>query len=248
MPRRSQKLEHSHEPEAIARRLRGGPSASYLRDWIYGGIDGAVTTFAVVAGSVGADLSTKVVLILGLANLFADGFSMAAANYTGSKSEAEDYQRLRTVEEKHIRVAPDGEREEIRQIYMAKGFSGDKLENLVTLLTSNKSTWIETMMQAEYGLSETPRSPFRAALMTFAAFIVCGSIPLVPFVFGIPSRTEVTTVLTALAFFLIGSGRSLWSHRHWFTCGCETTVIGMTAAGIAFGVGYALQIIIAQPL
>ena len=74
------KLEHSHQPEDIASRLASGPTASYLRDWIYGGIDGAVTTFAIVAGSVGANLSAKIILILGMANLLADGFSMAAAN------------------------------------------------------------------------------------------------------------------------------------------------------------------------
>jgi hypothetical protein len=84
-------LEHGHNPHDVAKRLKQGPHVSYLRDWIYGGIDGTVTTFAVVAGVVGADLSTKVLLILGAANLFADGFSMAAANFTGTKAEMEEY-------------------------------------------------------------------------------------------------------------------------------------------------------------
>ena len=168
------RLEHSHRPDDIANRLASGPDASYLRDWVYGGIDGAVTTFAIVAGSVGADLSPTIILILGAANLFADGFSMAAANYTGSKSEIEDYARLKAVEEKHIAVAPDGEREEIRQIFRAKGYDGPDLETLVELVSSNKSIWIETMMQAEYGLSNTARSPMKAALYTFAAFVLFG--------------------------------------------------------------------------
>ena len=72
-------LEHSHTPREIARRLHHGPQVSYLRDWVYGGIDGTVTTFAVMAGVVGANLSATVVVILGLANLLADGFSMAAS-------------------------------------------------------------------------------------------------------------------------------------------------------------------------
>ncbi len=89
--------DHSHAPEAIRRRLARGPTVSYLRDWVYGGIDGTVTTFAVVAGSIGADFSAKVMLILGTANLPADGFSMAAANYSAHRADAEAYRRLRVL-------------------------------------------------------------------------------------------------------------------------------------------------------
>ena len=88
-------MEHGHSREAIARRLARPPSVSYLRDWVYGGIDGAVTTFAIVAGVVGADLSNRVVLILGLANVVADGFSMAASNFSGTRTELEEKAHLR---------------------------------------------------------------------------------------------------------------------------------------------------------
>ena len=84
-------IVHDHSTEAIRERLESGNEASYLRDWIYGGIDGAVTTFAIVSGVIGADLSTKVILILGAANIVADGFSMAASNYTGTKAENEEF-------------------------------------------------------------------------------------------------------------------------------------------------------------
>jgi vacuolar iron transporter family protein len=237
-------LEHSHQPDDIASRLANGPQASYLRDWIYGGIDGAVTTFAIVAGSTGAGLSSKVILILGIANLLADGFSMAAANYSGSKSEIEDFSRLKAIEEKHIAVAPEGEREEIRQIFKARGYSGEDLETMVRLVTSNKATWIETMMQAEYGMSDAPRTPLKAALYTFAAFVLFGSIPLLPFTFSLPASASTATALTALAFFAIGSFRARWSQRSWFSCGTETMAIGMLAAGIAYLAGYGLQTLI----
>src|ERR687890_184245 len=128
-------MEHEHSKQAIARRLSAAPSSSYLRDWVYSGIDGAVTTFAVVAGVIGAELSNRVVLILGVANLVADGFSMAASNYSGTKTEHEDKDRLRAVEERHIDLAPAGELEEIRQIYRAKGFQGSRLETIVEVIT-----------------------------------------------------------------------------------------------------------------
>ena len=103
-------IEHGHSPEAIAARLKGGPQVSYLRDWVFGGIDGAVTTFAIVAGVAGASLSTNIILILGAANLLADGFSMAAGNYSGVKAERDDYRRLREMELRHIAATPEGER------------------------------------------------------------------------------------------------------------------------------------------
>ena len=99
-------LEHDHHPHEIAKRLELGPRVSYLRDWVYGGIDGTVTTFAVVAGVTGASLSTKALLILGVANLLADGFSMAAANYSGTKAEIEEYEHVRNMEERHVEIAP----------------------------------------------------------------------------------------------------------------------------------------------
>ena len=121
----AQVLEHSHTETGIHDRLARGPRSNYLRDWIYGGIDGAVTTFAIVAGVAGADLSASIVLILGFANLLADGFAMAASNYIGTKSERDDYERVLGIERRHIALVPEGEREEIRQIFAAKGFTGE---------------------------------------------------------------------------------------------------------------------------
>ncbi|MTI43545.1 VIT1/CCC1 family predicted Fe2+/Mn2+ transporter [Roseibium hamelinense] len=233
-------LEHSHEPEAIAGRLARGPKLSYLRDWVYGGIDGVVTTFAIVAGAVGADLSVTIILILGLANLLADGFSMAAANYAGTKSEVEDYNRLLDIEHKHINLAPDGEREEIRQIFKAKGFEGTDLEQIVLLITSRRSAWVDTMMQEEYGLSSVPRSPLKAGTVTFAAFVVCGSVPIVPYAAGWGASPLIATSAAAVTFFAIGSAKSRWSTQSWYLSGLETCAIGMTAAGIAYAVGHLL--------
>ncbi len=234
-------MEHSHEPEDIAARLAAGPRINYLRDWIYGGIDGAVTTFAIVAGVIGADLSTGVVLILGAANLIADGFSMAAANYSGTKADNDDTTRIRLIELRHIRSQPEGEREELRQIYRAKGFTGQELENMVALLSKHEDVWLETMLSEEYGLSSLKRSPMLAALATFVAFIVCGSVPLLPFVFGLEASAVTATAATAVVFFIIGAMKSAWSTQRWYWSGVETFVIGIAAAAMAYGVGILLR-------
>jgi VIT1/CCC1 family predicted Fe2+/Mn2+ transporter len=233
-------LEHDHHPREIAKRLAEGPRVSYIRDWVYGGIDGTVTTFAVVAGVVGADLSTKALLILGAANLFADGFSMAAANFSGTKAELEEYEQVRRMEERHVDFAPEGEREEVRQIFRAKGFEGEALESAVNVITEKRERWIETMMTEEHGLPPISRSPGRAAFTTFLAFLACGSIPLVPFVLGLPATVEASTVMTGLTFFSIGSMRSRWSPAPWWRAGLETFAIGISAAAMAYVVGVIL--------
>lgn len=234
-------LEHGHHPGEIARRLKMGPRASYLRDWVYGGIDGTVTTFAIMAGVVGANLSPSVVLILGIANLLADGFSMAAANYTGTKAEHDEYEQLRRMEERHVDLAPEGEREEVRQIFQAKGFEGEALETAVSVITEQRERWIDTMMTEEHGMPAVARSPLRAGLMTFIAFVVCGSVPLLPYTLMLAEPVVPATIMTGLTFFAIGSFRSYWSPTPWWRAGLETFAIGMLAAGVAYLVGDLLQ-------
>jgi VIT1/CCC1 family predicted Fe2+/Mn2+ transporter len=234
-------LEHGHLPGEIAKRLEKGPKASYLRDWVYGGIDGTVTTFAIMAGVVGANLSPGVVLILGIANLLADGFSMAAANYTGTKAELDEYRQLRRMEERHVALAPDGEREEIRQIFEAKGFKGPALETAVDVITARRERWIDTMMQEEHGMPAVVRSPLRAAMMTFIAFVLCGSVPVIPYALMLAEPIWPATVMTTLTFFSIGSLRSYWSPTPWWRAGLETVAIGMLAAGVAYLVGDLLR-------
>jgi VIT1/CCC1 family predicted Fe2+/Mn2+ transporter len=230
-------LEHGHHPGEIARRLEKGPKTSYLRDWVYGGIDGTVTTFAIMAGVVGANLSPGVVLILGIANLLADGFSMAAANYTGTKAELDEYRQLRRMEERHVALAPDGEREEIRQIFQAKGFKGEALETAVNVITARRERWIDTMMAEEHGMPAMIRSPLRAALMTFIAFVLCGSVPIIPYALMLAEPLRPAAIMTSLTFFAIGSLRSYWSPTPWWRAGLETVAIGVLAASVAYLVG-----------
>ncbi len=237
-------LEHSHDPHDIEKRLREGPRISYLRDWVYGGIDGTVTTFAIVAGAVGADLSNRYLLILGVANLLADGFSMAAANYSGTKAEIEEYNFVRHMEERHIEHAPDGEREEIRQIFAGKGFKGKTLDAAVEVITAEKERWIDTMMTEEHGLPPITRSPVTAGVITFLAFVICGFLPVAPFTIGMEASVPASVVMAAVTFFLIGSLRSRWSPIHWLRTGMETLVIGLASAGVAYLVGDFLKQIV----
>lgn len=235
------KLHHGHAEEDIQRRLQAGPTLNYLRDWVYGGIDGAVTTFAVVAGVVGAELSTRVILILGLANIVADGFSMAASNYSGTKAEKDEYEQLRHHEERQIDRDPEGERQEVREIYRLKGFEGPDLDKAVEIITADKTRWVDVMMAEEWGMSIAPRDPFKSALSTFVAFLLCGAIPLLPFLFEARNAFGFSLLLTALVFFAIGSVKSRWSLATWWRSGIETLAIGLGAAAIAYIIGDTLK-------
>ena len=233
--------EHEHTHEAIRERLAAGPRQSYLRDWVYGGIDGTVTTFAIVSGVVGAHLSARVILILGAANLFADGIAMAASNYLATQAEHEEVRYTEAVEHRHIGTAPEGEREEVREIFRQRGLHGDLLEHVVSVITADRDRWVQIMLRDEYGLPARVRSPWRAAGSTFSAFLLCGAVPLVPFVAGGPYAFWVATGATGALFALIGASKTQWSLRSWWRSGLETLGVGGAAAAVAYGLGAWLQ-------
>ena len=237
-------LDEAHTPKAIAKRLSSTTSHSYLGDFVLGAIDGTVTTFAVVSGVAGAQLSHSVALVLGVANLVADGFSMAVGNYLSSKAERHVVDRVRMVESHHIDKVPDGEREEVRQIFAAKGFQGELLEQAVSIITEDRHRWIDTMVTEEFGLQlETP-SPFRAALTTYFAFIVAGFVPLLPLCLmrGRDGHVFLTSALaTCVTFLVVGLIKGHVVGRSKGVSGLETLLVGSTAAAIAYLAGTVLK-------
>jgi VIT1/CCC1 family predicted Fe2+/Mn2+ transporter len=207
---------------------------------VLGGIDGCVTTFAVVAGAVGGGLSTGVVVILGFANLLADGFSMGVSNYLGTKSELQEIDEIRRKERLHIEKVPHGEREEIRQIFASKGFTGEVLDKIVEVITSNHELWVETMLREEHGFGAGTRKPLAAGVATFLAFLVVGLIPLCPFlVTGLTAsqRFLLSAVITAIAFASIGVAKGIVVKHSIFRSGLETLIVGSIAAALAYLVG-----------
>jgi len=240
-------LSQTHTPEAIRRRLRMGPGHSYLRDFIYGAIDGIVTTFAIVSGVAGAGLSTGIVMILGFANLIADGFSMAVGNYLGTKAEQQLRDEMRRMEEEHIEKVPQGEREEVRQIFAAKGFKGQELERVVDVITSDKNLWVDTMLKEEWGMTLEGPEPKIAGLSTFSAFFLLGIFPLLSFLLQwlMPHlRFDpflISAVITGVAFFIVGAFKSVFVNQKWYVAGLETFLVGGIAACLAFMVGVVLR-------
>jgi VIT1/CCC1 family predicted Fe2+/Mn2+ transporter len=243
----SAELQAAHTTEAIRARLRAGPEHSDLRDFIFGAIDGTVTNFAIISGVAGADLSAAVVIILGVANLVADGFSMGVSNYLGTRAEQQQQERTRRQEEFHVRTFPEGEREEIRQIFADKGFTGPDLERVVEVITSDQERWVNTMLREEHGYPAGEFSPWRAGLVTYIGFMIAGLVPLLPYFYlaafpaGILQPFLWSIVLAGLTFFSIGAAKSRFVEQRWWWGGLETLLIGGVAAGLAYVIGLLLK-------
>lgn len=221
----------------------------YIGDVIYGASDGIVSTFAVVAGATGALLSSAVILILGFANLLADGFSMAAGNYLGTKSEIGYLKKERERETWEVENIPEAEREEIRQIFRKKGLASHLADKLAEIITSNKGVWIDVMMTEELGIvSSENLSPWKSALATFFSFLAAGFMPLLFFVLSYPLNLANTfilsTVTTALSLFVVGALRVKVTGRNWLKSGFEMLLAGGAAAAVAYVVGFLLKMLI----
>ena len=241
-------LEHSHRPLEIRRRLAADHRPSYLPAAILGGIDGCVTTIAVIASVAGAGLPGVVALVLGAANMVADGFSMAVSNYQAVKSEGDARDRLRRREERHIDQVPEGERDEIRAIFEAKGLEGKVLESVVETITRDRKRWVDMMIQEEYGVPLHGPSPAIAGLATFSVFLLVGAVPLLPLLVPFLSGDGyfIASAVTALvALFGVGYIKGIVLVMARWRAGLETMLMGGGAAAIAFLFGYFLEPLLA---
>ncbi|ODN30791.1 hypothetical protein A4H02_04065 [Fervidobacterium thailandense] len=237
-----------HSPEEIGKEpWHKTEQGKYIGQAVYGASDGIVTTFAAISGVAGANLSPTVALIVGLANLFADGLSMAIGDYLSEKSEKDYIKAERERELWEVEHLPEAEKLEVREIYKRKGLSGEKLEALVDAITSNKELWIETMLHEELGLFEDDTSPLKSALVTFFSFIIAGFMPLVTYVFASTwsfianHQFMLSCVITAATLFFVGALRQVVTGVKWYKGGLEMLFVGGTSAAVAYFIGWLLR-------
>ena len=223
----------------------------HFYDFIYGSIDGTVTTFAIVAGVIGASLSPGIILILGFGNLFADGFAMAAANYNASKARHQFIEMKRKQEELEIDSMAEQEKDEIREIYKKKGFKDELLEEIVRTITSRRKVWVDTMMKEKLGLIEDGKNPLDNSVSTFVGFNLIGVIPLIPFIIFILIGIDITSeafvysiISTIASFFLVGMIKGKIVKKSKIKSGFYTLIIGGVAALVAYFVGYGLNFLV----
>ncbi len=249
MPLTPQEKQLLREHES--RMSHGHRLGPIIHDIVYGGNDGIVTTFAVVAGTVGAGMERYVVIILGLANLFADASSMATGAFLSLKSEVDQRARLRKEELAEIDAEPEAEKLEIKRAYGKKGFEGENLDRVVSVITSDKDVWADTMLIEEHGIvSDTDEKPLLHAVSTFCSFVFFGAIPLIPYLFNLPEerRFPVAIASTFFALALLGLARSYVTRERLIRGAVEIVGVGAIGAIIAYAIGVGLKGIVGVAL
>lgn len=239
----------AHNETKIHKNSEFGRFQKYIGEFVYGGIDGSVTTFAVVAGSAGAGLESSVVIILGFANLIADGFAMSVGSYLSTKSERENYEKHKAIEYWEIENMHDREVEEVREIYERYGFTGKLLDDIVAHITADKDRWVEVMMKEELEMQEETKTPIGMGAATFIAFLLMGLIPLLVYLWDYLADVNanlftISSVMTALVFVGIGYMKSKVTGSSKLRGILETLVLGGAAAILSYFVGNWLEKII----
>ncbi len=243
-----------HDPEASRKAHESGNApeehqtghGQYIKSFVYGGLDGIVMTFAVVAGVVGANLSARVVLILGVANLIADGISMAFGDYLSTKAENEYMEAERERETWEVRNYPDGEKREMIELYAEKGIPKEDAKIAVEALSKHEKAWVDIMMMEELGLVEHRESPVKNALVTFVSFVFFGAIPVLIYIvarfipFFAAHTFALACILTGITLFILGTLKVYFTRQAWYRAGLEMLLLGGFAAAAAYVVGVLL--------
>lgn len=231
-------LEHPKPvtPEAFHRRESG----VYLADLVYGANDGIITTFAVVSGAAGATLASHIIVILGITNLIADGFSMGASSFLSLRSRRSFEAAQRAIEEREIKEKPETEKREVYDIVRSWGLGESESQMVTREITKDDKQWVDFMMREELGIHESgDGTPFKHGLATGIAFTAAGLLPLIPYLFGVQpeNRFMVSVIATAVALFAVGSFRSYVTASSWYRSGVEMLLVGGFAAVVAYGLG-----------
>lgn len=221
----------------------------YIKNIVYGGLDGTITTFAAVAGVAGAALKPEIVLIMGFANLVADGLSMAIGDFLSTKAEIAFSKAEREREAWEVEHYPEGEKLELIELYIAKGMDQKDAETVTEIISKNKKSWVDIMMVEELGILHTDESPIKNALITFTSFSFFGFLPILAYVFlqflpTMPNPFIIASIMTGLTLFSLGALKVKVTGQNWFLSGLEMFLVGGIAAASAYGVGAFLNLII----
>jgi predicted membrane protein (TIGR00267 family) len=210
-----------------------------LRDVILGGQDGLVNMLGIALGVVAAGGSNHVLVVTGIAAAITESISMGAVAYTSFGSDRDFYLAEKNREQQEVSTRPDEEREEIRQIYAAKGFKGQLLEDVVNTITSNRETWVETMMDEELHLQPVEQqSLLQSTVVVTVATLIGHMIPLVPFIVVTGAPAIVAAIgLSAVTLFAVGVYTAKTLVGDWRKSGLQMLTIGLGAAALGYLIG-----------
>jgi len=229
--------DHDIERDPGVHKVEG----SGIRDATLGANDGLVSVLTIIAGAAGATHG-RTVLLAGLAALVGGAISMGIGAFVSAKAYRGYFLKELRREMREIQEVPDVEREEIREIYRGRGFSGDELEMVVRTITSNPRVWLKVMMQEELGLSEGFGQPLGAAITVSSAFLLGGAVPVIPFIFGSGVwLLGLSFLATAVALLVAGAIRTRFTGENPWRAGFELIGMAAVGVGVAYGIGRLLH-------
>jgi len=213
--------------------------SSSIRDFVFGFGDGINTSLGIVAGVGGADVSSSIIILAAIVAMFTGAKAMAVQNYLAVKSQRQILHSEIEREKWEMENVPGAERQEIEDVYKAKGFTGTELENIVNKITSDKKVWLDTMLTEELKLNlEIVGSPLKSAVRMFGAFLVGGILPIIPYFFSsgyVPLLIAIGASLSAS--FVIGAIKSKIANLSILRGGLEMAGLGTGIALIGYGIG-----------
>lgn len=222
--------------------------SNYIRDVVFGFGDGINTSLGIVAGVGGASIAVDIVILAALIGMFTGAKAMAVQNYLAVKSQREILESEIKREEYEMEYYPEKEREEIEDIYKAKGFSGDELKMVVDKITSNKDVWLKTMLTEELGLNlEILGHPIKGALVMFVAFLIGGILPIIPYfivktgLFNNFAALIIAISMSLASSFIIGAIKGKLAKKSWIKGGLEMSLLGTGIALLGYGIGSELH-------
>ena len=215
------------------------PKGNWLRDFILGGQDGLVNVLGVILGVNAAGGGHNILIAASFAATFAEAISMAAVAYTSSMTQKDYYEKEKQREYLEVETVPEKEKEEIRQIYAAKGFEGELLDQIVNTLTQNKDIWVANMLTDELNLQPVSSDGvLKSSILVGVAAVIGSLVPAIPFIV-LPSNQAVPVSISAsgLALFLVGAYKAKTSVGIWWKSGVQMLLIGLGAAIVGFLTG-----------
>lgn len=219
-----------------------------IRAAVLGGNDGLVSNFSLVMGIAGATAGQEGVLLAGLAGLLAGALSMALGEWISVKSSQELYENQMQLEMDELETNPEGERQELALIYIAKGIPENQAHQMSMEIMKDKNSAHKLLVKEELGINaeELKGSAVEAAVYSFILFSIGAVIPVLPFMFTSGTQAIVISVsISAAGLFLIGGAITLFTGKNVWYSGFRQVVFGLTAAAVTFAIGHLIGVSVA---
>ena len=214
-------------------------ASEFVRDIVIGMADGLTVPFALAAGLSGADTSTRIIVVAGLAEIAAGSIAMGLGGYLAARNDADHYASELRREEREVAELPEVEAQEVLEVFEAYGLTHAEAVPIVDSLRQRPKQWVDFMMRFELGLEEPdPKRALRSAITIAGAYIAGGLIPLAPYMMmgSAYSALMASVVATLVALAIFGAIKGYYTGMPRLSSAVRTVVIGGLAAAAAFGI------------